>query len=1062
MSERVITIEGFLESFLSQSEERQDHPFCFILGAGASVQSGIPTGSELARRWLEEMHVARDFDKLPLETWATADTLGIPGFSLSDVGSFYPEIYEQRFKGHTEQGYAFLEHQMDRKDPSFGYAALAYLMSKTQHRIAITTNFDNLIGDALSIHSERFPLIISDEQLAGFLSANPRRPLVSKIHGTVGFKLKNTRTETRDLCEIWRVQLEEVLSKYTPVVIGYAGNDGSLMGLLEGLPAGVPENVYWLVHSDEKEPHKIWNSVPGRIQDLIEKKCGQIVPIPGFDEIMLLLYSHLAKFSDRSEFPDLFDRLKQRDARREENFDKQVQEITKRLHPSMSPNVRPAAGSTAPTAAQTGDIVDLLKNAVVGLTARRAEKPWWKWVAEANSATGIDQKQAIYEKALKESPESAPLLSTYAIFLSDQRNNYDAAEAMFARAVKADRNDVDTLANYATFLTKERKNYDAAEAMFKQALDIDPDDPNILVKYAIFLTENRKNYDAAEAMFKRALDAGPIDARTLTDYATFLTKGHKDTGAAEAMYKLALRVDSNNADTLCNYAVFLTRERRNHDAAEAMYKQAVQADPNNANTLVNYATFLAKERRDNDAAERMYKRAVEADPGDATNLGNYAFFLNDRHKDYDAAETMFKRAVEADPTNATNLGNYAFFLSDRRKDYDAAETMFKRAVEADPANADNLSNYAVILSDRRKDYDAAETMFKRALQADPNNANILGNYADFLSNQRKDYDAAETMFKRALQADPNNANILGNYAFFLSDRRKDYDAAEAMFKRALKVDSNHPNNLGRYSLFLNDQRKNYDAAEAMFKRALKADPNNANTLGNYAVFLTRDRQDYDAAEAMFKRAVQADPNNANTLVNYATFLAKERSDNDAAGRMYKRAVEADPDNTNNLGRYALFLNNQRKDYVAAEAMYKRTVEADPDDANNLSNYAGFLFGLGRLPEGTTYLKRAELIEEKPRALEAELLFYRAAHDPGSWPKVLTRLRELIEAGARSPGWSFEANIARAKKNGHPNVALLRALAKVITEAADPAQLSEFAAWRKAGSSSPQSAGRPRP
>jgi len=39
----VITEAGFLTEFLNQHSQRTDRPFCFILGAGVSRSSGIPT-----------------------------------------------------------------------------------------------------------------------------------------------------------------------------------------------------------------------------------------------------------------------------------------------------------------------------------------------------------------------------------------------------------------------------------------------------------------------------------------------------------------------------------------------------------------------------------------------------------------------------------------------------------------------------------------------------------------------------------------------------------------------------------------------------------------------------------------------------------------------------------------------------------------------------------------------------------------------------------------------------------------------------------------------------------
>jgi tetratricopeptide (TPR) repeat protein len=495
-----MTVAGFLERFLQQHQKRPDHPFCFILGAGASQQSGIPTGGELATRWLEEMHTEESFAPVPFEEWATADRLSIKDFALDQAAKYYPEIYERRFKDHPEDGYAYLEREMDGKEPSFGYAALAYLMSETQHRIVITTNFDNLVGDALSIHSAHFPLVIGHEALAGFANVDPRRPLVAKIHGAVGFAPKNTPHETRTLSGAWRLPLRGILSRCTPIVIGYAGNDGSLMGFLAELPEGVPENVYWMVHSNEKDPSKICRSVSGGVRAFIAGKHGQVVPIPGFDEIMLLLYNHLSK---PLEFPDLFDRLQERDSGREARFDEQVREIAKRLHPATEPVGPPVTKDAVPISAEVGDVAGLLTDAAAGLTARRGKKPWWQWVAEAETTTDPDKKQAIYQKALEELPENAPLLGSYANFLSDQRKDYDAAEAMYKRALEADPKDATNLGNYAIFLSDQRKDYDAAEAMYKRALEADPKHANNLGNYAGVLFRLGRFSEATEYL-KRA------------------------------------------------------------------------------------------------------------------------------------------------------------------------------------------------------------------------------------------------------------------------------------------------------------------------------------------------------------------------------------------------------------------------------------------------------------------------------------------------------------------------------------------------------------------------------
>ncbi|HWN95255.1 MAG TPA: hypothetical protein VNT99_09500, partial [Methylomirabilota bacterium] len=177
-----ITIHGFLNEFKRRHEQMEDRPFCWILGSGASVQSQIPTGEELARQWLKELHDLEDFDKRPIEEWATAENLEIPDFDFARVANFYPWVFQRRFRDYREQGYAFLETAMDHAQPSFGYSVLAQIMAATHHKVAVTTNFDNLIADALSIHARIFPRVCGHESLTGYIRASLRRPLIAKIH----------------------------------------------------------------------------------------------------------------------------------------------------------------------------------------------------------------------------------------------------------------------------------------------------------------------------------------------------------------------------------------------------------------------------------------------------------------------------------------------------------------------------------------------------------------------------------------------------------------------------------------------------------------------------------------------------------------------------------------------------------------------------------------------------------------------------------------------------------------------------------------------------------------
>ena len=47
---KVLSAKKFIQVFKESSENKQR--FCFILGAGASVDSGIPTGNQLEMQWM--------------------------------------------------------------------------------------------------------------------------------------------------------------------------------------------------------------------------------------------------------------------------------------------------------------------------------------------------------------------------------------------------------------------------------------------------------------------------------------------------------------------------------------------------------------------------------------------------------------------------------------------------------------------------------------------------------------------------------------------------------------------------------------------------------------------------------------------------------------------------------------------------------------------------------------------------------------------------------------------------------------------------------------------------
>ena len=390
---------------------------------------------------------------------------------------------------------------------------------------------------------------------------------------------------------------------------------------------------------------------------------------------------------------------------------------------------------------------------------------------------------------------------------------------------------------------------------------------------------------------------------------------------------------------------------------------------------------------------------------------------------------------------------YKGFEEYNRGNYAKAAESFARSLEKKKTPG---AFAAIALSyQQMQSFDEAELNYKKAIEIDSKNAIVLGSYALFLHEIRKDNDRADEYYRRAIEADTKNAINLGNYALFLQNVRKENDRADEYYRRAIEADTKNAINLDNYALFLQYFRKENDRADEYYRRAIEADTKNANALGNYARFLQNVRKDNDRADEYYRRAIEADTKNANALGNYARFLQNVRKDNDRADEYYRRAIEADTKNANALGNYALFLQNVLKDNDRADEYYRRSFEADAKDANNLGNYAKLLLSLGRTAEGIDYLVRAEAEKDKPAGLEIELLFYRAAHDRAMWPSILSKIKPLLKRGDRSPHWPLDTNITRAEADGHPNPALLRTLASVISTDKDISMLDSYPEWNSA-------------
>ncbi|HUU45906.1 MAG TPA: tetratricopeptide repeat protein [Acidobacteriota bacterium] len=474
----------------------EDQRFAFLLGAGCSVSSGIPASAELVKKhWLPRLHKILAPGRENTEDWARDE---FPGYEPQNAAAFYGPVMEKLFL-NPENRQREIESLCDGKFPGFGYACLSRLMMLEGgcFNVALTTNFDDMIADALYLFTPGRPLVIHHESLASYIRPTRMRPLVVKMHGDHRLTPLNTEAETGTLKAGIEKQVRSLLYDRGLVFIGYGGNDNGIVQMLRTLPQeALPLGVFWVSGTEPQ----------GVIRPWLEQRDSWWVESGDFDELMLLVR-------------DAFDLPHPEEARFKQVFAgyfKKYETLSKKI--AERPEGKPDTAALREAAQKTDETFPNWY--ALYLEAKRIEE---------SDPDGADR---IYREGLERFPSSPDLLGAYAIFLDDVRKDADRAEEYYQRAIEADPKRAENLSNYAVFLKNFRKDPDRAEEFYRRALAAGPDNPSILFSnYAVFLGSIRQDADQAEAFFRRAVKADPDNANILSNCAGFfLAQGRPADG----------------------------------------------------------------------------------------------------------------------------------------------------------------------------------------------------------------------------------------------------------------------------------------------------------------------------------------------------------------------------------------------------------------------------------------------------------------------------------------------------------------------------------------------------
>ena len=244
-----------LAHLLKQSRHGEPKRFVFFLGAGASDSSGIPVASwmeldfkqNLKSIWKAEGQRLGDFEKW-VDARPKSETVLDSTPEVDQRSSYvkYFEAYQPTQYGRMH----YLKQWMQAASPGWGYFCLAQLIAQGYVDTVVTTNFDDLIYEACTLHSASRPRVHSAANPYTAIESGSSRPTIIKLHGD--FLYSNIRTTSQEMQDIESQLMNEVaqlFQRHEIVVLGYSGTDKHVM---KELFAKIPKYnaVYWCTYKN--------------------------------------------------------------------------------------------------------------------------------------------------------------------------------------------------------------------------------------------------------------------------------------------------------------------------------------------------------------------------------------------------------------------------------------------------------------------------------------------------------------------------------------------------------------------------------------------------------------------------------------------------------------------------------------------------------------------------------------------------------------------------------------------------------------------------------------------
>lgn len=257
--------------------------YALLCGSGLSHGALIPTGWQVQVDLVRTAAAAQgidldDDDDAAVEAFAAATGVD-PGYSelLGQLGAT-PTARRALLTGYFEP--TDDDRAEGRKAPTAAHHAIARLAADGAVRVILTTNFDDLIEQALTAAGVPHTVWATDDDVAGAAPLEHQRVVVViKAHGDYRqpASLRNTRDELDAYPPALDTLLDQVLDHFGLVVVGWSADwDPALAAAIRRAPSR-RYPTWWAAH------HGHLSDAAGALS---EHRSARVVPIDGADEFL--------------------------------------------------------------------------------------------------------------------------------------------------------------------------------------------------------------------------------------------------------------------------------------------------------------------------------------------------------------------------------------------------------------------------------------------------------------------------------------------------------------------------------------------------------------------------------------------------------------------------------------------------------------------------------------------------------------------------------------------------------------------------------------------------------